>query len=361
LAYKVVGLPELGQLGIFEKNKKHRIATPATHKKIKQHPITATGAMSRSTITSKPPINIDLAPNKKVVETPKELTEFSLITSKDMCEIQKQANKLLTGLELAYPNHVEVKRLGVETALKNQHLDEARLALRDLVVEYPSDIRFWKALAIIYLEEADWQSAISALEKARKISPANTVVLSNLGGAYFFLGEFEQAKSVFLNSLKIQREPWIINNLGTIHYFEHDYESALDYFFEYLKLNQEDHVVYASIADTLLQLNDNVRAKDYYRKALEKALLLSHVDTGADLKANIAYYRARLGEHKLVGELLLDIDLKQITSDGAYFSALAAHVIENESSRTEFVRLAIEKGYPDFLITKDPILKIKDL
>jgi len=266
------------------------------------------------------------------------------------------ASSLILGLQQMFPHHVEVKRVIAELAVQQQRYVDAKQQFSKLAKRYPLELRFWKDLAMVDLIQGNWQQALSPLNKAYELSPKSTVVLSNLGTVHYYLGDFQRAEFYFHSSLKVKPEAWLLNNLGAIYYFEHDFDKALSYFLQYQKSNDDDHVVLASIADCYAQLNNNVMAMRYYQQALDKSLLQLQLNSDLDLQANIAYYQARLGHFEEVKKKLNQLDKDQLSSDGAYFIALAAHIIKDKHRSTEFVGLALEKGYPDFLVKKDPIL-----
>jgi serine/threonine-protein kinase len=73
--------------------------------------------------------------------------------------------------------------------------------LRAAVAAAPDDWRAHFSLGLFYYRSANYTSALSAWEQARKLSPDNMVVLANLGGVYHSVDRTDAAATVFQRAL----------------------------------------------------------------------------------------------------------------------------------------------------------------
>jgi len=62
-------------------------------------------------------------------------------------------------------------------------------------------------LGLIYLRKNEFSKAVLLLEEAARVSSANSSILGNLADAYFSLGRYEQAASVYERAIKFEKNP----------------------------------------------------------------------------------------------------------------------------------------------------------
>ncbi|MBP0008207.1 tetratricopeptide repeat protein [Roseofilum sp. Belize Diploria] len=116
------------------------------------------------------------------------------------------------------------------------------------------DIRGYNALRIeLYLQlvphlsnEQDWRYTASLTSLGNAYRSGIATSLMNLGGTYYYQGDYERALSFHQQSLEIQQQigdrsgiATSLMNLGGTYYYQGDYERALSYTQQSLKIKRE--------------------------------------------------------------------------------------------------------------------------
>lgn len=93
--------------------------------------------------------------------------------------------------------------------------DEARTLLEGHVKRAPRDPAGWAALGAVLADAGNLPGSLAALERARRLTPDDPVVLNNLGYARLSANETEEAVRLFRASLtRDPSQPRTRNNLG---------------------------------------------------------------------------------------------------------------------------------------------------
>lgn len=174
--------------------------------------------------------------------------------------------------------------------------------------------------AITYSQQAKTHNAISDYSEAikyRKLlnNPKDEQLAksySNLGSAYFYLGEYDIAIRNFQEALKIDQAignlkeiSSDLNNIGSITYLYGQYDQALDYFKQAKKLNEQNagknnlYINYNNIANVYSDLGKYYEALDWYKQVLNQIEKEKNNPNIATLENNLGSIYERLGQDSI--------------------------------------------------------------
>ena len=130
-----------------------------------------------------------------------------------------------------------------------------------------------------------------------ELAPDNATVHSNLGAAYFLLGDFGNAAAAFRRSVEIAPTGEGYSNSATMYYFDGRYDDAAAMFEQAVKLAPQDHSLWGNLADAYRYSKAKTAlAPATYAKAAELARESLRVNPEDALaRAQLAYFLARQG------------------------------------------------------------------
>ena len=200
--------------------------------------------------------------------------------------------------------------------------------------------------------------AVTAFERATQLTPDNPNALSNLGGAYFLMGDFDRAADAFKRSLAIEPRRASYSNTGSVLYYLGRYGEAEKMFQKAIEFTPADHRLWGNLADAQLFEARRKEAQASYRRALDLAdgeLAVNPKD--AVNQAQAAYYATRLGEQDRARRCIA-IALAEGEREvyAQYYVALAELGLGDKSAALAHVRRARELGYPEKLMRAAPEL-----
>ena len=140
--------------------------------------------------------------------------------------------------------------------------------------------------------------AITQYRRAAELAPDNATVHSNLGAAYFLLGDFGNAAAAFRRSVEIAPTGEGYSNTATMYYFDGRYDDAAAMFEEAVKLAPQDQLALGQSGRRLpiLERRRKALASATYAKAAELARESLRVNPEDALaRAQLAYFLARQG------------------------------------------------------------------
>jgi len=200
--------------------------------------------------------------------------------------------------------------------------------------------------------------AATEYERATQLAPDNPSALSNLGGAYLLMGDFEKAADASTRSLAIEPRRASYSNIGYAHYYRGRYDEATEMFRQAIELAPADHRLWGNLADAQHFGGRTDEARQSYQRALgladgELAVNPKH----AVNQAQAAYYATRLGE-KNRARRSIAIALSEGEGDVyvQYYVALAELGLGEKSRALAHARRARELGFAESLMHAAPEL-----
>lgn len=214
------------------------------------------------------------------------------------------------------------------------------------------------------LRQGDIDRAIADFRRVARLSPDNGRGYNNLASAYFLKGDLESAAEAYRKAMEIAPTRSIYSNMGTMSYYLGRYEEAAQAYTEAIRLAPEDHRVWGYLGDANKQIPGKSREmREAYRKAISLAaseLLINESDSGRI--ADLAQYHASLGDPARATRLIADALAEDPADGNVYYSAALVYAQAGDTEKAvAAVEQAILKGFPDFLVIRDPQLEpLKD-
>ena len=203
--------------------------------------------------------------------------------------------------------------------------------------------------------------AAAEYRKALDLAPDSPVALNNLGVIYLGRGNYVEAIGLFKRRLEIQPDEFAASNLGFAYFVLGQMNDAIDAFHDAVDLAPGDAVIKQNLAETYEETGDVETAHHWYGEALntydENLARMGEAQRGTTL-AERAFCAAKLGR---LQEALANIDeALTLTPDDMNSLRSAARVQAMAGNREQayrFIRRAVAAGYPGEEIRTDRIFR----
>jgi TolB-like protein/DNA-binding winged helix-turn-helix (wHTH) protein/Tfp pilus assembly protein PilF len=220
--------------------------------------------------------------------------------------------------------------------------------------------RYWAsydAYASFLAAQGRAADAVAQYRRATELMPGNATVQSNLGAAYFLLGDFENAGEAFRRSVEIAPTGEGYSNAATQFYYAGRYDDAAAMFEKAVALAPEDHSLWGNLADAYrFSKTSTERAPATYARAAELARASLRVNPDSMLtRAQLAYFLARQDRPAEARA-----ELASLAGDEPapvyvhYYSALAYLELAKPDLAIDELKRAVQAGYPRYLIRAAP-------
>ncbi|WP_235684930.1 tetratricopeptide repeat protein, partial [Borreliella yangtzensis] len=160
------------------------------------------------------------------------------------------------------PNEVAIYNLSI-AKFENNKFEESLETINKAINLNPEKIEYLYLKASINLKNKNYPNAISLYNLVIAKNPENTSAYINLAKAYEKLGNKTQAIST-LEKIISKNNKLALNNLGILYKKEKNYQKAIE-IFEKAIINSDIEAKY-NLATTLIEINDNARAKDLLKE-----------------------------------------------------------------------------------------------
>ncbi|WKC86055.1 tetratricopeptide repeat protein [Borreliella lanei] len=160
------------------------------------------------------------------------------------------------------PNEIAIYNLSI-AKFENNKLEESLETINKAIDLNPEKSEYLYLKASINLKKGNYQNAISLYNLVIEKNPENTSAYINLAKAYEKSGNKSQAIST-LEKIINKNNKLALNNLGILYKKEKNYKKAIE-IFEKAIINSDIEAKY-NLATTLIEINDNTRAKDLLRE-----------------------------------------------------------------------------------------------
>ncbi|EEE18817.1 surface-located membrane protein 1 [Borreliella burgdorferi 72a] len=176
----------------------------------------------------------------------------------------KQSEKYLNffNANAKKPNEIAIYNLSI-AKFENNKLEESLETINKAIDLNPEKSEYLYLKASINLKKGNYQNAISLYSLVIEKNPENTSAYINLAKAYEKSGNKSQAIST-LEKIINKNNKLALNNLGILYKKEKNYQKAIE-IFEKAIINSDIEAKY-NLATTLIEINDNTRAKDLLRE-----------------------------------------------------------------------------------------------
>nr|WP_267914317.1 tetratricopeptide repeat protein [Borreliella garinii] len=160
------------------------------------------------------------------------------------------------------PNEIAIYNLSI-AKFENNKLEESLEIINKAINLNPEKSEYLYLKASINLKKENYPNAISLYSSVIEKNPENTSAYINLAKAYEKSGNKAQAIST-LEKIINKNNKLALNNLGILYKKQKNYQKAIEIFEKAIK-NSDIEAKY-NLATTLIEINDNTRAKDLLKE-----------------------------------------------------------------------------------------------
>lgn len=206
--------------------------------------------------------------------------------------------ELKRALEIA-PGHAEATRELARVYAQMGRGAEAETAYQQAIAARPTDWYGYLLLGLHRYQNLEhYDDAITAFRQARDLTPDNELIYRNLGVVYFLKGDYAAAIDELQKSIKLKANAATYGTLGATYYLQHKYAEAIASVETAIDLDPKRYYFWGNLGlYCKWNRGSEGRSGPAFRKAVElgeKFLEVSPKDY--DVIANLAHYRAQLGE-----------------------------------------------------------------
>jgi len=150
----------------------------------------------------------------------------------------------------------------------------------------------YKDLAIHYLGKGDYENAINEFTRVTQVTPQNSSAYSNLGAAYWYDGQSDMAKEMFVKSMTLEKNATAANNLASLYFIDGKYTQAAEMYEVVLQDFPNVYQYWGNLGVAYEYSGQPEKSEDAYLTAIEKAQVQLEVNpNSAELLGDLgAYY-----------------------------------------------------------------------
>ena len=274
----------------------------------------------------------------------------------------EQAEAVYRELLVRYPANADV-HAGLGRALSGQgRAKDAELSFRRAIEVEPQYPGAYRALGAFLFQSGRPHEAETVFRKVAELTPQSASAFNNLGAAMMMQGELAEAAQAFGQSLEIEPTRSAHANLGNAYYFLGQFEDAVREYDAAQAVASLDHQVMGNLADALwmIRARHGEAARVYARAArlAEEALKVNSTDSTT--WAQLAYYAGRAGDMGRSHRAQVRVEaLEQDEMYVHYYTALLAADHDDPEGAAMAIERAERLGYPRKLLEADPVLKAR--
>jgi len=150
---------------------------------------------------------------------------------------------------------------------------EAERVVKQAMEKNPGNQTLVFELAMVYFQSDRGDAAIVEVEKVLDKDPDNPQALNFIGYTWAEQGiKLDEAEAMIRRALA--QKPgagFIMDSLGWVYYQRGDYDEALKWLTKAVESGEDDPEVLEHLGDCYLAVGQGAKAKETYKKALEKS------------------------------------------------------------------------------------------
>lgn len=204
-----------------------------------------------------------------------------------------------TALQLDPTNYFALLGLG-RFLMRQGDLDEAIEIVQSAVGVYPQDGWFLAQLGDMYLRKGDYDRAEQLVRRGIAMAPDNILAYRTLSAVLFAKDDTLGAIAAVQRGLQIRPDPTLYSNLGTAYFSLGQYPQSVDAFERAIDAqgNSHNYIMWANLADAYRMVPGGAdKAKLAYRRAIQ--LLTERLrpnETRPALVSRAGLYYAKAGD-----------------------------------------------------------------
>ncbi len=174
---------------------------------------------------------------------------------------------------------------------------EAETSYLNSIRTRPTDWYGYLLLGIFYSRQERYQDAISTLSIAKRLTPDNDAVSTDLGNIYLHQGRYKEAEQELGSVLNSKPSARTYAALASVYFYEHRFQQAASASEAALKLDSTRYVFFGNAAIYYKWAGYSAKSAAALNTALQLcSKLLEVTPDNYDARADLAEYRARSGD-----------------------------------------------------------------
>jgi serine/threonine-protein kinase len=202
-------------------------------------------------------------------------------------------------LELAPKNAEAGRQLAGLYSMLGRFDEAEKLYIRSTDAR-PTDWSGYFQLGLFYSGRQRFEEAVAALNRAKTLASDNDLVRYNLGAVYRASGQYDEAIIEIQQALTIRSNPLFYAALGGVRFYQHRFSEAVSAVETAIELSPDQYWLWGNLGIYAKWAPGNEAKSDpALHRAVELAGKAADVEqTNYSIRANLAEYRARLGDAK---------------------------------------------------------------
>ncbi len=266
--------------------------------------------------------------------------------------------ELKRALELA-PNSDEAYRSLGDAYFSNGQSDEAIASYQKAV---SANSYYWTNhtnLGNAYLRLGDTAKALPEFQKVTEIAGDNPMGYEGIGSVYLREGKWGEAIPQYQKALSLAPDSPTYSNLGTAYFFLKNYDQATKMYEKAVEMTPNDEQLQGNLGDSYRWSGHSDQAAAAYGKAISLAFQELQVNPrSAIIMGDLGLLYAKKGDAANAQQYMQQA--RAIRPDDIYLiysDALAKTMIGKPEEALKSLRMALEKGYPAQEAWNDPELQ----
>ena len=225
------------------------------------------------------------------------------------------------------------------------------------IVGDPSNWSVYKSMANFLFRTGRYVEALPYYKQVTVMQRDSGVAFSNIGAAFFMLGDFRNSTVAWQRSLELEVTHFAYMNVGNSLFYQGNFEESVDMYRQAIEIGAGDARAWGSLATSCRYVTGEEQCSaDAYEKAIDLIKESLTVDPrDAYSLARLAAYLTRVDRPHESRATLTRLDvLNWDDPDVPFFVAHAQIGLGDTQAAVSYLQQAVVMGYPRVLIAADP-------
>jgi serine/threonine protein kinase/Flp pilus assembly protein TadD len=212
------------------------------------------------------------APALKAIELDgKDAKNFNMLglVKQDLNQLPDAEKAYAKAFELDPKSHIYANNLAGVQYTQGKYPEAEQNARKSIALNEQYDLAHYN-LAITLRAQGKFSDALISIRRAVEIDSDNEYNVQELASILNALKQYEEAEKVAQRAIQLSPDNARSNSiLGSILYNQGKYQASLPFHLKSTQLNEYNATYFAFLGDNFAKLNDYVKARTAYNKALE--------------------------------------------------------------------------------------------
>jgi tetratricopeptide (TPR) repeat protein/predicted Ser/Thr protein kinase len=210
-----------------------------------------------------------------------------------------------------------------------------------------------------YMDIGDTAKALPEFQKVTELAPDNPLGYADIGSLYLREGKWSESIAQFQKTLALAPDADTYSNLGTAYFFLKNYDQATKMYEKAVEMNPNDEVLLGNLGDSYRWSGHSDQAAIAYGKAISLAFQELQVNPrSASIMGDLGVLYAKKGD--ATNALQYTNQARAIKPDDVqliYSEAQVKALVGAPEEAIKSLKLALEKGWPTQEARNDPELQ----